>query len=201
MGCNPIPARVTRFESETHHQTLLLPHLAGDVVNDFEKNCMCSGSQSKRHKERRQHRINAGLCIDCGKVPPVETKRKCESCNERCNEAQARYHKKNPDLNKTYRWRIKLEVLTAYGGACTCCGERRPEFLCIDHVNKDGAKHRKETFGRKSPGSFEVYLWIRRNNFPSDLQVLCYNCNMASFIFGECPHRRINNGEGTQKTN
>jgi hypothetical protein len=38
--------------------------------------------------------------------------------------------------------------------------------LHIDHINNDGAKFRKLYKG-------PIWLWIIKNNFPKDLQVLC----------------------------
>jgi hypothetical protein len=56
-------------------------------------------------------------------------------------------------------------------------------FLCIDHINGGGSKHRRE-------GKFpSMYQWLKTHNFPEGFQVLCHNCNMAKFIYGVCPHR------------
>lgn len=64
-----------------------------------------------------------------------------------------------------------------------CCGEKGQEFLTFDHVNNDGANHRK-----KVPASALVN-WIHKNNFPLTIQVLCYNCNNAKAIYETCPHQ------------
>jgi len=78
-------------------------------------------------------------------------------------------------------------VIEHYGGACTCCGEREPRFLVLDHVNDDGAEQRR----RIGMGGWRFYRWLRLNEYPDDfkLQVLCANCNMAKAHFGGCPHR------------
>ena len=83
----------------------------------------------------------------------------------------------------------KIEILTHYSGgnpACGCCGETELDFLTIDHVNDDGAAHRKELGGAGTT----VYNWIIRNNFPAGFAVLCWNCNCARWRFGTCPHQR-----------
>src|SRR5262252_4538483 len=41
------------------------------------------------------------------------------------------------------RWAQRLEMIAAYGGECACCGETEPVFLTLDHVNGDGAAHRR----------------------------------------------------------
>lgn len=74
-------------------------------------------------------------------------------------------------------------VLAAYGNACKCCGETTPEFLQIDHVNNDGAEHRREVGTGNA-----VYWWLIKNNYPEGFQVLCANCNYAKEFYGGCPH-------------
>ncbi len=31
--------------------------------------------------------------------------------------------------------------------------------------------------------------WLITNNFPKGFQILCWNCNYAKGVFGECPHK------------
>lgn len=92
-------------------------------------------------------------------------------------------------VKKTYImiWHASLrqETLAAYGGKCACCGEKKLEVLTIDHVNNDGAKHRRQV----GAGSV-LYAWLRKNGFPKDgFQVLCFNCNRARYYHGICPHQ------------
>jgi hypothetical protein len=82
----------------------------------------------------------------------------------------------------------KLQVLAHYGRICQCCSEGREEFLSIDHINGDGAKHRKEIGGNGSG----LYWWLVKNNFPPGFQVLCFNCNISKGLFGYCPHQKEN---------
>jgi hypothetical protein len=84
---------------------------------------------------------------------------------------------------------LKIEVFNHYGGKCTCCGEDRIEFLCLDHVNNDGYKHKRN--GRRVGGN-ALYYSLIKNNFATDfeLQILCQNCNAAKAGYGYCPHKR-----------
>ena len=67
---------------------------------------------------------------------------------------------------------------------CACCGETQREFLTIDHINENGAAHRKEVGKGKT-----IYKFIIKNNFPNDLQILCFNCNWGKYVNdGVCPH-------------
>lgn len=83
----------------------------------------------------------------------------------------------------TRRRRIRSEVLQRYGGKCACCGESQAGFLAIDHVNNDGAQHRRETKYGNLP------VWLRQNGYPSGFQILCHNCNLAKGFYGKCPHK------------
>jgi len=74
-----------------------------------------------------------------------------------------------------------LDAFAAYGGSfCACCGEDHYEFLCIDHVDNNGAAHRKKVG--------DVLSWLSKNGYPSGFQVLCINCNFAKGHLGECSH-------------
>lgn len=82
---------------------------------------------------------------------------------------------------------LKKQVIGHYGGVCACCGETTIEFLCIDHVNGGGARHR-EKLGMN--GGVQFYRWLRRNHFPTGYRVLCSNCNLSLGAYGYCPHKR-----------
>lgn len=75
-------------------------------------------------------------------------------------------------------------AIERYGGKCMCCGESTYEFLCIDHINNDGNKHRKEM------NSTKIHRWLKKNKYPEGFQVLCHNCNLAKGFYGECPHSK-----------
>jgi hypothetical protein len=97
---------------------------------------------------------------------------------------------------KAYHIKLRYETFEHYGGAkCACCGETTYEFLCIDHINGGGNAHRRTivTAGKN------IYLYLKRNNYPPGYQVLCYNCNNAKGFYGKCPHQgeREQNGSGS----
>ena len=82
-----------------------------------------------------------------------------------------------------------------YDIKCNCCGERQMEFLSIDHVNNDGAEHRrtaKNSHGHLT-GNHIIY-WLIQNNYPPGFQILCMNCNHAKGKDPEhlCPHQKEN---------
>ena len=80
---------------------------------------------------------------------------------------------------------LKAEIIAAYGGKCECCGEAHREFLTIDHVNGDGAAHRRAIGGKGR----RLYLAIKAEGFPKDrYRLLCLNCNISLGFHGYCPH-------------
>lgn len=93
-----------------------------------------------------------------------------------------------------YGWRFKqrLSALLQYSDGhpkCKCCGVEQLEFLGLDHIDGGGNAHRKEV--KRNGNSF--YNWLKRNNYPTGLQVLCHNCNMAKGFYGRCPHETNDN--------
>lgn len=85
------------------------------------------------------------------------------------------------------RYRVlRAEMLSTYGARCSCCGEDEPVFLELDHVNDDGAAHRRE-IGR---GSKRTYTHLKRLGWPKDgHRLLCANCNQGrARNGGVCPH-------------
>lgn len=98
---------------------------------------------------------------------------------------QARSRKKRLD-------ELKHIVYEHYGGKkpkCTCCGEMTIKLLTIDHINNNGNGQRKQNIK-----GLRFYRWIVQNDFPSDLQLLCWNCNMGKAREDDhiCPHKKEN---------
>ena len=47
-------------------------------------------------------------------------------------------------IYQDYYQKTRNKVLIAYGNKCNCCGEKNIKFLTIDHINNDGAEHKKK---------------------------------------------------------
>lgn len=124
----------------------------------------------------RWRRNQPDRCRACGGLLGDEPIRdsKSGSVHERCLR------------NRRQRWgQYRIRVLEGYGGCCACCGESDPRFLTIDHVDGNGAEHRRDL----GTGSNRVWLQIIREGFPEGYQCLCYNCNCGRAINGGvCPH-------------
>lgn len=135
--------------------------------------------------KHRQKRLSLGLCRDCGKKPHRKNKFTCRKCG---NVACLRVKKRHKEL--------RLDVLSHYSGGtprCQCPGCKCAiiEFLTIDHVDGNGAKHRKSLGQYRKNGIRQsgraILYWLKQNNYPSGFQVLCMNCNFGKGIKRFCP--------------
>lgn len=135
---------------------------------------VCAIRTRKNRRKTLEKRLANNKCIQCGSDNLV-TKRHCEECRQKHQQSAV----------KNY-WILRDEIFENYGGyVCTCCGETEKIFLTIDHINNDGAKHRKEI------GSSNLYRWLRDNKYPEGFQVLCMNCQWGkrNCYGGVCPHQ------------
>jgi len=190
----------------------------------------CNEKENARSREKTRRAIEEGRCVACGKEPE-DGKKKCTEClikfvgGRSAWQAKAKAEDRcttcgNPNdrlprltcsrcanRQKAKRVRLKLAAFAAYGGAkCACCGETIPDFLTIDHINNDGADHRRKVareagkYRRNGTGwiapsngqGVGIYAWLKRHKYPPGFQVLCMNCNFAKGRYGECPHKRAN---------
>lgn len=86
----------------------------------------------------------------------------------------------------------RLKAMDNYTEGCCCCkwcGYSDPRALTIDHVNGDGADHRKwmKDVGEKNWSN--IAYWLEQNGYPEGFQILCMNCNWK---------KRVDNKEGAE---
>ena len=103
------------------------------------------------------------------------------SVNDKSRERYA--YQKATGVPAGVKWKrlLRLSIIEHYGGECACCKEQRIEFLCVDHTNGGGTKHRKEL------GRVSIYSWIKKNGYPDGFRVLCWNCNSSMGMYGYSP--------------
>ena len=137
----------------------------------------------KHHKERLEY----------------AAKRRAEN-PEKFKEENRRYREKNKERIAAYqqtplvraqraelrqKWNLdkRLTVLRHYSGSmipfCAQCHIDDLDVLTVDHLKGNGRKHREEI--RACSNSVALYLWIIRQDFPPDFQVLCQNCNTKKY--------------------
>lgn len=120
----------------------------------------------------------------------------CKECRKEYDHTPTGHTLKKARSVKHNR-QLKLDALKAYGGknpmcACKHCKEHRVEFLTIDHIDNDGAEHRRAI---KSTAGKQLYRWLKRNKYPKGFRVLCMNCNFSCGAYGYCPHDKETNHE------
>lgn len=110
-------------------------------------------------------------------------------------EKHKRYHAKYRDriVRRVSAWRrlmtisLRSEMVAAYGGCCTCCGESHPSFLTLEHLRGGGRAHVKAC-----GGNLATLRKLKSLGWPKDdFTVLCFNCNLAKAKDGRCPHEQL----------
>jgi len=163
------------------------------------------------YRRYRVERLRAGLCRACGESREDLARTQCNRCrvhesaaskNRRaarkrrgqCMRCQAKTKRSYCDIcraaftqsGKESLRRLRDEVLAAYGGQCACCSETERAFLTIDHIEsvRRGAMDKPwKTMGPALCGE------LRRRGYPKGFQILCWNCNLAKHLLGQCPHQ------------
>ena len=90
--------------------------------------------------------------------------------------------------NAESRARLRAEMFAAYGSNCTCCGEDRVGFLTLDHINRDGAAHRRAVGGSRTGSTRQILFDLKKRGWPEGFRIMCMNCNWATRFGAECPH-------------
>lgn len=150
------------------------------------RKCQRCGEFKEEYRFRFNKTLGAATntCKDCRRRRDAE-RRAADPAKFR--DAWNKWAESNPgrvrELSRAYDRRLRSSVINAYGGVCACCGEREKDFLTIDHINGGGTKHRKQLHGK-------VYAQLRRSGFPPGYRVLCWNCNWAYRLHGNCPHQQ-----------
>lgn len=130
-----------------------------------------------------------GYCRPCGAAYYADWRRKHP---DRSKLAHRTYYLKHQERRQTESVvesrQLKVAALEAYGTACTCCGEAHIEFLAIDHIDGNGAAHRKAP-GGPGGGGVRMYRWLKLQGYPPGYRTLCHNCNVALGLIGYCPHQ------------
>lgn len=143
--------------------------------------------------------MDGRICCDCGVWKPasafytiVQRGRErlhsyCKDCFKDRNKSNYVAHaEQQRRWMREYRSQLRMQVVEAYGSACSCCGETTVEFLTVDHVENDGAEHRRQLGASGGP---RFYRTILAEGCPPKYQLLCWNCNAAKAIYGLCPHQ------------
>ena len=162
----------------------------------------CTRAYNQRYRLRRSQEPKVALtskhCPGCQRDLPATAeyfardlvatdglRSRCRACQyaqrvrpERLPKVQA--------IRRRCNQRVRLAALKHYSGGsmqCACCGQKRIEFLTLDHIGGGGAEHR-----RRDQSAYSIARWVRNHGYPPGFQVLCFNCNMSLGVFGYCGH-------------
>ena len=137
----------------------------------------------KRYKENRERLLSQANNYHF-KNREIINKRRAEKRRER-GEAVSEYRPR--PRGETALYCTKQEVIQKYGGYCVCCFESHFVLLTIDHINNDGHTFKN---GKTRMKGIQLYKYLKKENFPLNVQVLCFNCNIGKYNNGGiCPHK------------
>lgn len=131
--------------------------------------CGCNRYFSKYEVARGRH--NTTRCRLCATKEYYKNKPK-RTKEQKAAYMREYYQRRKAELDTyTAEWRERkrVQLIQQLGGKCGKCGESDPIVLDFDHINDDGAEHRRAT--RKRNVVFLVADPERQ------FQLLCKNCN------------------------
>lgn len=142
----------------------------------------CLDSEQLRQAHYQKDRVIKRLCRSCCKPNP----NKYVHC-DKCRAVACARAKEN-------RMKLRMAAFSVYGGpVCSCdgclwhnnaCQCVEIEILTLDHIDNNGADHRREiSYGKeREGGGGKTYRWLKKNAWPSGFVVLCHNCNWSKHI-------------------
>lgn len=146
--------------------------------HEYTEENTCYSTRNRTYKDGTAYIVTEKRCRQC--IKDNATKERQDNPEGVRIRARKSSKKRLAELRK--------EAIEAYGGKCNCecgCGIAIPEYLHLDHVDNDGAEHRREL--GINGGSHKMAIWAKKNNWPDKLQLLCHNCGMAKAWYGSCP--------------
>jgi hypothetical protein len=140
---------------------------------------ICKGCRNNRTKANRERHRQEW-------VPQTEGEKKCSRCGSTKAVSEFTVLRTRVDgLRGICRTceaaayaSVRDEVFQYYGGdqpKCAGCGIDDQRLLTIDHVESNGATHRRELNG------LPIYKALKRDGFPPGYQLLCWNCNALKY--------------------
>lgn len=148
---------------------------------EYSATCPTCGEEFRYVLIRKHRTYCSRTCANRARKP--KPKLPCEKCGVRASRTKGK-------CQRCY-WRAvtderRNQVLKKYGGACRCCGITEPRWLSIEHRDQNGSEERKRN--PQFVGSSRYYT-LAREPKRDDLELACFNCQMAVYWHGWCPHR------------
>ena len=165
--------------------------LRTQALNIYGSKCVKCGEKDHRFldfdhinddgtNQRKKHTTSVLFYKYLIKEQPKDIQLLCIYCNQKKKRKYKIYDWNNSKQKERAKSRARvmqrrLTCLWHYSRTvphCKKCGLLNIRYLHLDHINNDG-NHERKKYGRES-----FYGYLIRNNFPSDLQVLCRDCHL-----------------------
>lgn len=152
--------------------------LFGEPMKSYRTGAMSDGE--RREKKRARERAR-------------QAKDPEKYCAQQCARDHARRAKdpeKHRIRNRASQRKSRNKLLAMLGEQCACCGISFPDFLQFDHVNGDGAEHRRQYWEKRGEGnkSLPLHELLRViETGEREIQLLCGSCNFAKGTARFCP--------------
>ncbi len=131
-------------------------------------------------RDCKQEKQIVDLCPD--KTCSLGVKALCKKCAaKRMQKSRAKPESKHKENKRKSDQRLRTRILEAYGNRCAICGITHKEFLALDHIDNDGAEHKRLlSGGKRFADGYTVYRDVAKQGYPKDkYQLLCHNCNVV----------------------
>lgn len=119
-----------------------------------------------------------------------------ENAQKKKDQAKAYYERTKEErreiaaaFTRRYRDGLKDKVLKHYSNdelKCNNCGIDVYSVLTLDHINNDGADHKRKLSKSGKASSSRIYKDLVDRNYPEGYQVLCFNCNYHKEFMKRC---------------
>lgn len=156
-----------------------------------EKDTRCLNLDHVNGGGRRHQRQTSGIYRDIIRRNfPGGFQILCQSCNwikMYENEEVKSNGRNNPSLKSINK--LRLELISVYSSGknnCAKCEVSDIRVLCLDHIEGNGASDR-----HKHGGTLGWWRSLRKQSYPSGIQVLCQNCNRRKMYENNEFNRRV----------
>ncbi len=181
----------------SHYKKLLGKE--GGYIRDYARNKLKPGymemkrESDKKYSDRlrkegvlgeKRHQYYLNIISDPNNVEKIHKRQK-----EYYKEVTSKNIEKTMAFSRRYRDEIKYKVLRHYSGdklECSNCGIDVYSVLTLDHINNDGAEHKRRLSKSGKASSTTIYTDIIKHGFPEGYQVLCFNCNFHKEFMRKC---------------
>lgn len=146
----------------------------------------------KEEKRKRKHadwkhvyiqkRIDAGLCRQCGEIPPIQEQRYCKECKIKVKKWTEDWKKRTGyNYSKKIHLQALLKVAQNKSLKCCNCGCDNLAILEINHIKGKGYQEYKTSTKYKTSSNTFYKTLISGKRTLKDLDIRCKVCNIIHY--------------------